>query len=86
MQLQLFATYAREHFAIVKQVGEFCSRPVIAEKRLSLTPHGNVRYQLKTPYRDGTTHAIFEPLDFLARVAALVPKPRGTPDQVPVRL
>lgn len=48
MQLQLFATYAREHFAIVKQVGEFCSRPVIAEKRLSLTPHGNVRYQLKT--------------------------------------
>jgi hypothetical protein len=39
------------------------------------------RYQLKTPYRDGTTgdrrsHAIFEPLDFIARLAALVPKPR----------
>ena len=38
--------------------------------------HGNVRYQLKTPYRDGTTHVIFEPLDFIARLAALVPKPR----------
>ena len=24
-------------------------------------PGGNVRYQLKTPYRDGTTHVIFEP-------------------------
>jgi hypothetical protein len=35
-----------------------------------------VRYQLKTPYRDGTTHVIFEPLDFIARLAALVPKPR----------
>jgi hypothetical protein len=40
-----------------------------------------VRYPLKTPYRDGTTgdrrsHAIFEPLDFIARLAALVPKPR----------
>jgi hypothetical protein len=23
-------------------------------------------------YRDGTTHVIFEPLDFLARLAALV--------------
>ena len=34
------------------------------------------RYQLKTPYRDGTTHVIFEPLDFIARLAALVPKPR----------
>jgi hypothetical protein len=52
------------------------SRPAIAEKRLSLTPNGNVRYQLKTPYRDGTTHVIFEPLDFMARLAALVPKPR----------
>ncbi len=33
--------------------------------------------RLKTPYRDGTTHVIFEPLDFIARLAALVPKPRG---------
>ena len=32
--------------------------------------------QLKTPYRDGTTHVIFETLDFIARLAALVPKPR----------
>ena len=45
-------------------------------KRLSLTPSGNVRYELKTPYRDGTTHVMFEPLDFIARLAALVPKPR----------
>jgi hypothetical protein len=51
-------------------------RPAIAEKCLSLTSNGNVRYQLKTSYRDGTTHVIFEPLDFIARLAALVPKPR----------
>ena len=51
-------------------------RPAVSEKRLSLTANGNVRYQLKTPYRDGTTHVIFEPLDFIARLAALVPKPR----------
>ena len=31
---------------------------------------------MKTPYRDGMTHVIFEPLDFIARLAALVPKPR----------
>jgi hypothetical protein len=35
-----------------------------------------VRYQLKTPYSDGTTHVLFEPLDFIARLVALVPKPR----------
>jgi len=32
--------------------------------------------ELKLPYRDGTTHVIFEPLDFIARLAALVPKPQ----------
>jgi hypothetical protein len=35
-----------------------------------------VCYELKTPFRNGTTHVIFEPLDFIARLAALVPKPR----------
>lgn len=54
----------------------YIARPAVSEKRLSLTPNGNIRYQLKTPYRDGTTHVIFEPLDFIARLAALVPKPR----------
>ena len=33
-------------------------------------------YTLKTPYRDGTTQVAFEPIDFVARLAALVPKPR----------
>ena len=35
-----------------------------------------MRYTLKTPYRGGTTHVVFAPLDFMARLAALVPKPR----------
>ncbi|MGB5253037.1 MAG: transposase, partial [Sedimenticolaceae bacterium] len=60
----------------LERLCRYISRPAIAEKRLSLTPNGNIRYQLKTPYRDGTTHVIFEPLDFIARLAALVPKPR----------
>ena len=60
----------------LERLFRYISRPAISEKRLSLTPNGNVRYQLKTPYRDGTTHVIFEPLDFIARLAALMPKPR----------
>ena len=35
-----------------------------------------MRDQLKTPYRDGTTHVVFESLDFIARLAALVARPR----------
>jgi hypothetical protein len=65
----------------LERLCRYISRPAASEKRLSLTPNGNVRYQLKTPYRDETTHVIFEqgglpPLDFIARLAALVPKPR----------
>jgi hypothetical protein len=48
----------------------------VCEARLSLTPGGLVRDQLKTPYSHGTTHVLIEPLDFIARLAALVPKPR----------
>jgi len=60
----------------LERLCRYISRPAVSEKRLSLMPNGNVRYQLKTPYRDGTTHVIFSPLDFIARLAALVPKPR----------
>jgi hypothetical protein len=56
----------------------------MAESRLSLTTNGQICYRLKTPYRDETrvrptlsgTHVIFQPLDLLARLAALVPRPR----------
>jgi hypothetical protein len=41
-----------------------------------VSAQGKVVYLLKTPYRDGTTHVVFEPLDFIARLAALVPRPR----------
>jgi hypothetical protein len=60
----------------LERLCRYISRPAVSEKRLSLTAQGKVRYQLKTPYKDGTTHVIFEPLDFIARLAALVPKPR----------
>lgn len=60
----------------IERLCRYISRPAVSEKRLSLTSNGKVRYQLKTPYKDGTTHVIFErgglpPLDFIARLAAL---------------
>ena len=55
----------------LERLCRYISRPAVSEKRLSLTGTGQIRYQLKTPYRDGTTHVIFSPLDFLGRLAAL---------------
>jgi len=59
----------------LERLCRYISRPAVSEQRLSLTSNGNIRYQLKTPYRNGTTHVFFEPLDFIAKLAALVPKP-----------
>ncbi len=60
----------------LKRLCRYIARPAVVTERLSLTRQGDIRYALKTPYRDGTTHVIFQPLDFIARLAALVPRPR----------
>jgi len=52
------------------------TRPAEAEGRLSLTPQGRIRHTLKTPDWDGTTDMVFALLDFIARLAALMPTPR----------
>ncbi len=33
-------------------------------------------HELRAPFRDGTTHFVFDPLVFIERLAALVPPPR----------
>ena len=43
----------------LERLCRYISRPAISEQRLSMTDHGKVRYELKTPYRDGTTHVFF---------------------------
>ena len=52
------------------------TRPAIAEQRLSLASNGNVMVALKTPYDDGTSHVVLSPMEFVGRLAALVPSPR----------
>ena len=60
----------------LERLCRYITRPAVSTERLSLTTQGHIRYRLKTPYRDGTTDVVFEPLDFMARLAALVPTPR----------
>jgi hypothetical protein len=35
-----------------------------------------VELKLQTPWRDGTTHLVMSPLEFMQRLAALIPRPR----------
>ena len=45
--------------------------------RLSLTADERVRYSMKRPMRDGRTELVLSPAEFLRKLAALVPPPRG---------
>jgi hypothetical protein len=65
----------------LERLCRYISRPAISEQHLSMTDHGKVRYELKTPYRDGTPVTgkptyIFNPLDFIGKLAAIIPPPR----------
>jgi hypothetical protein len=60
----------------LERLCRYITRPPIATKRLSVDGRGRVVYRYKQPFRDGSTHVVLEPLDFIARLAALVPRPR----------
>ena len=52
------------------------ARPAVATERLSKLVDGRILYRLRHPWRDGTSHVIFDPLDLVGKLAALVPPPR----------
>ncbi len=77
----------------LERLCRYITRPPIATQRLTVDGQGRVMYRYKQPFRDGSTHVVLEPLDFMsrmdgmpraqrcagaaiARLAALVPRPR----------
>ena len=50
-------------------------RPALANERVQCNAAGQVVLKLKTAWRDGTTHIVMGPLEFMQRLAALVPRP-----------
>ena len=54
----------------------YALRPPLATERLQELEDGRLKYVLRHPWRDGTSAVVLEPLDLLARLAALVPSPR----------
>lgn len=62
----------------LEKLCRYITRPAISEKRLSIALQGRVRYQLKTPWRNGTTHVEWDPVDFIAKLTSTgAAQPRG---------
>jgi len=60
----------------LERLCRYITRPAIANERLKRNGEGQVVLQLKSAWRDGTTHIKMSPLEFMQHLAALVPRPR----------
>ncbi len=63
--------------ARLERLFRYIARPPIATKRLRKLPDGRIAYELRHPWRDGTTHVVFTGVEFLEKLAVLTPSPRG---------
>jgi Putative transposase len=60
----------------LEKLCRYAARPPVATERLSRLSDGRLLYGLRHRWRDGTTHVIFEPIELVEKLAALVPPPR----------
>ncbi|WP_224249969.1 transposase [Hyalangium gracile] len=76
-----FSLHANTHLHANDRQGlerlcRYGARGALALERLSRAEDGRIRYRMKRPQPDGTTHLLFTGLELLRRVASLVPPPR----------
>ena len=60
----------------LERLCRYVARPPVATERLTRLSNGRLMYELRHPWRDGTTHVAFLPLELIEKLAALVPPPR----------
>src|SRR5207253_4202773 len=59
----------------VERLCRYVLRPPLAQERLRMRGDGRVALELKRVWHDGTRELVFEPLEFLERLAAMTPRP-----------
>jgi hypothetical protein len=59
----------------LERLCRYVLRPPLAQARLRRRSDGRVALELKTAWHDGTRELVFEPLEFLERLAAMTPRP-----------
>jgi hypothetical protein len=60
----------------LEQRCRYITRPALSDERVQISAAGQVELRLKTPWRDGRTQLAMTPMEFMQRLAALVPRPR----------
>lgn len=53
----------------MEQLCRYITQPALSDERGQLSAAGQIKLKLKTPRRDGTTHLVMSPLEFMQRLA-----------------
>src|SRR2546425_2585972 len=60
----------------LEHLSRYVLRPPVAQEALELTADGKILLKMRRAWHDGTRAILFEPHELIARLAALVPRPR----------
>jgi hypothetical protein len=60
----------------LERLCRYMARPAVAAGRVSVLPDGNVAYRVRSPRGGAATHRLMTPMEFMARLSALVAPPR----------
>ena len=61
----------------LERLCRYILRPPLAQERLSETADGNILFEMKRQFSDGTTHMVFRPMEFIEKLVAIIPRPRA---------
>lgn len=67
-------THARDR---LQKLIEYIARGPLSNERLEITNKAKVLLKLKSPRRDGTSHLLLTPHEFLEKLAAIIPPPKS---------
>ncbi len=74
--LECKPTVAAADRAGLERLLRYGARPAFAHDRIEQLSNGNVSYCLPKPFYTSQTHVVLPPIEFLRRLAALIPPPR----------
>jgi hypothetical protein len=60
----------------MEKLARYALRGPVSTERLSELPDGRLKYEFRHAWRDGTQAVLFEPMEFIERLVALIPVPR----------
>ena len=59
----------------LEQICRYLLRPPLAQDRVRLRADSRILVDLETVWRDGTAQLLFEPIEFMEKLAAIIPRP-----------